>query len=113
MRQVKYEAGEGWEEIDKIGVPLSKGDRIDLKWPDGSVTNHTVDVVKGWEEVYDHGNRYEYAVHEAFITICHRKSVIRISMRSLPRGVKVESFCPKAKASVKKRSSRKKIAVKK
>jgi hypothetical protein len=56
-----------WDELD--GEILKNGERVNVRWPDGSETQETVRVEKTSFQSEDHGHRCDIPVHKAYVDV--------------------------------------------
>jgi len=59
-----------WCYIDQLaGIDLQDGERVAVRWPDGTVTKETVGVDSSTEETTDHGHRCPIPIRKSYIDL--------------------------------------------
>lgn len=62
---------------------LEHGERVAVQWPDGSTTEHDVEIVRSHTPIMDHGHNYDAPIKEAFVSLDHRGTSVRVRLAEI------------------------------
>lgn len=72
-----------WGTVDKLaGVPLTDGERIEVRWPDGAVTQETARVDRVTKTVSEQGSLQS-------TPITHQRAFLRVDVHGAPARVRL------------------------
>ena len=76
-----HEERDGHQLVTLGGVALRDGDRVEVSWPDGSITPHVVTVTLGQATInWGHNDRTTVATSEASILVHHNGRHVHVDL---------------------------------
>jgi len=76
--------GGNWSFEDQLGnVTLKDGERVSLRWPDGSTSTYAVIAKRTTEEIDDMGHAYPAPVIQAFVVLEYRGAAVHVRIKDI------------------------------
>lgn len=75
---------ENWCQYDQLGHrTLEGGEKVEVKWPDGSVTQQKVSVSRSAMKALDHGKETHIPISKAYILVEMNGAMLRVRLHDI------------------------------